>query len=67
MALDLRGVQVSTGSACSSGASKESHVIQAMGLHGTPVRFSIGRETNISLVIEKLKDVFASLEGVCEL
>ena len=33
MALDLAGVMVSAGSACSSGKVKASHVISAMGLH----------------------------------
>ena len=32
MTLDLKGIQISSGSACSSGKVKESHVINAMGL-----------------------------------
>jgi cysteine desulfurase len=48
MALDLEGVAVSGGSACSSGATKRSHVMSA--LYGenddhASVRFSFGRST----------------------
>lgn len=48
MALDMSGVCVSTGSACSSGASKPSPVLLAMGLSeedaAACVRFTFGRE-----------------------
>ncbi|HXW77438.1 MAG TPA: cysteine desulfurase family protein, partial [Candidatus Eremiobacteraceae bacterium] len=48
-ALDVRGVEVSTGSACTSGSLEPSHVLTAIGLtpqaaRGT-VRFSLGRMT----------------------
>jgi cysteine desulfurase len=45
MALDLAGVAVSAGSACSSGKVKASHVLTAMGmapLAGAAIRFSAG-------------------------
>lgn len=46
--LDLAGIAASSGSACSSGALKTSHVIKAMGIPaGTAVgniRFSLGRD-----------------------
>jgi len=50
MALDLEGVAVSSGSACSSGAVEPSHVLTAMGLPpetaGPSVRFSLGWTTS---------------------
>ncbi len=49
IALDLQGVQVSTGAACASGSLSPSHVLTAMGLtsaqaHGS-LRLSLGRQT----------------------
>ena len=49
IALDLKGLSVSGGSACQSGATEPSHVLTAMGL--TPararasIRFSLSRLT----------------------
>lgn len=49
IAADLEGIDVSTGSACHSGATEPSHVITAMGIHPTAakgaVRFSLGWNT----------------------
>ena len=46
MGLDLNGVCASTGSACASGASKSSHVLEAMGEDGrSGIRFSLGWNT----------------------
>ena len=49
IALDLKGVAVSTGAACSSGAIDPSHVLVAMGLRTdqarASIRFSLGKQT----------------------
>jgi len=59
MALDLSGIAVSSGSACSSGKVKRSHVLDAMNvprsLAESAIRVSIGRSTTESDVIRFLE------------
>jgi cysteine desulfurase len=60
-ALDLEGIEVSTGSACTSGSTEPSHVLLAMGIephlaHGS-LRITTGPETTEA-------DVDATLEAV---
>lgn len=60
MNLDMENIYVSSGSACTSGSIKQSHVIKAMGLDETyaVLRFSLNEENTkkeIDYVIEKLK------------
>ena len=51
IALDLKGLAVSTGAACSSGAIEPSHVLTAMGLRQdqakASIRFSLGKQNTM--------------------
>jgi cysteine desulfurase len=71
LGLDLRGIYVSTGSACSTGDPEPSHVLLAMGL--TPkeaqgsVRISLGkgsREEDIPPVVDALEDTVKRLRSI---
>jgi cysteine desulfurase len=71
IALDLEGVAVSTGSACSSGTLEPSHVLKAMGFpaHRTQnsLRFSLGMfstEEEVDRVIALLPDLVEKLRGL---
>jgi len=68
IALDLKGFAVSSGSACSSGATEPSHVLAAIGLNReqsrSSVRFSLGRsntEEQIAALIDAVVEVVARL------
>ena len=54
IALDLRGMAVSTGSACSSGSVEPSHVLTAIGLSPerakSSLRFSLGKQNTAAQV-----------------
>lgn len=70
-ALDLRGIAVSTGSACSSGAVTPSHVLTAMGLDEKrvkgAVRFTFGKyntEEEAVITVNALKEVVRKIRGL---
>lgn len=68
ISLDLKGVAVSTGSACSSGSHEPSHVLMAIGLprdngYGS-LRFSFGKDNtkeDVNYVLETLPAVVEKL------
>lgn len=66
IALDLDGVAVSTGSACSSGTLEPSHVLKAMGLPAprtlNSIRFSLGASNTEA----EMDHVIALLPGIVE-
>jgi cysteine desulfurase len=71
IALDLEGVAVSTGSACSSGSLEPSHVLKAMGLvqarTRSSIRFSLGPATTVAeidFVIGVLPRLVAKLRSL---
>jgi cysteine desulfurase len=73
IALDLAGIAVSTGSACSSGTLEPSHVLKAMGLpvHRTQnsIRFSLGAmntDADIDRVVASLPAIVDKLRSLTE-
>ena len=71
IALDLEGIAVSTGSACSSGTLEPSHVLRAMGFpaHRTQnsLRFSLGlfsTEADVDRVVSVLPGLVEKLRGL---
>jgi cysteine desulfurase len=68
ISLDLKGLAVSTGAACSSGAIEPSHVLMAMGLRSdrarASVRFSLGKqntEEDIDIALALVPETIARL------
>ncbi len=71
ISLDLKGLAVSTGAACSSGAIEPSHVLTAMGLRAdrarASVRFSLGKqntEEEIDLALALVPETVARLREI---
>ena len=71
IALDLKGISASGGSACQSGAAEPSHVLTAMGLPPAraraSVRFSLSRLTTAEEIDEALKIIPAAVARLREL
>ena len=71
MMLDLEGIAVSVGSACTSGVAEKSHVLKAMNvpeeyLKGS-IRFSFGRglsKDDIDYTVEKLVEIVGKLRSI---
>ena len=68
ISLDLKGLAVSTGAACSSGAIEPSHVLTAMGLRADrargSIRFSLGKQNtsdDIDLALALVPEAVARL------
>src|SRR6266550_816472 len=71
IALDLEGIAVSTGSACSSGTLEPSHVLKAMGFNAhrtqNSIRFSLGAantDAEIDRVISVLPGIVEKLRSL---
>ncbi len=72
--LDLEGIAVSSGSACSSGSLEPSHVLLAIGIseekaHGS-IRFTFGKENTVEevdFVVDKLKEIVERLRKMSPL
>ncbi|HEY6305764.1 MAG TPA: cysteine desulfurase family protein [Candidatus Angelobacter sp.] len=71
IALDLKGLAVSSGAACSSGAIEPSHVLLAMGLSHqrarSSIRLSLGKQTSdedIDFAVRVLPETVARLREI---
>jgi cysteine desulfurase len=66
IALDLEGIAVSTGSACSSGTLEPSHVLRAMGLSSHRTQNSIRVSLGAGNTAEQVDELLAKLPRVVE-
>jgi len=74
LSLDMKGIEASSGSACTSGSLEPSHVLQAMGvpyefIHGS-VRMTLGRdntEEDINYVLEVFPEIVERLREMSPL
>ena len=68
LVLDMRGISVSTGSACNAGSTEPSHVLLAMGLERDlalgSLRFSLGRQNTQAEVDEVVEALSEAVEGL---
>ncbi|MBU2595644.1 cysteine desulfurase [Patescibacteria group bacterium] len=71
LSLDLEGIAVSSGSACTSGSLEPSHVLMAMGIDPfasqSSIRFSLGKDNTkreIDYVVDKLKLIIKRLRRI---
>jgi cysteine desulfurase len=70
IALDLAGIAASSGSACTSGSHRPSHVLEAMGVPAKDavggLRLSLGHSNtpeDVTYLLEKLPQIVAQIKG----
>jgi len=70
IALDLAGIAASSGSACTSGSQRPSHVLEAMGVSAKDavggLRLSLGHSNtpaDVTYLLDKLPQIVAQIKG----